>query len=77
MPNLVSIIIPCLNEEKHIGYVIDAIANQTFPKSSLEVLISDGGSVDNTINIIQSKQAEFPDLAIKIIDNPKKSFLQR
>ena len=72
MPNLVSIIIPCLNEEKHIGYVIDAIANQTFPKSSLEVLISDGGSLDNTINIIQSKQAEFPDLAIKIIDNPKR-----
>ena len=72
MPNLVSIIIPCLNEEKHIGYVIDAIADQTFPISLMEVLIADGGSLDNTINIIQSKQVELPDLKIKIVDNPKK-----
>ncbi len=72
MTNLVSIIIPCLNEEKHIGYVIDAIANQTFPMQLMEVLIADGGSIDNTVKIIQSKQVEYPDLAIKIIDNPKK-----
>jgi len=72
MPNSVSIIIPCLNEEKHIGYVIDAIANQTFPMQLMEVLIADGGSNDNTVKIIQSKQFEYPDLAIKIIDNPKR-----
>ncbi len=71
MTNLVSIIIPCLNEEKHIGYVIDAIANQTFPKQLMEVLIADGGSTDNTIKLIQSKQVNYPDLVIKIIDNPK------
>jgi glycosyltransferase involved in cell wall biosynthesis len=72
MTNLVSIIIPCLNEEKHIGNVIAAIAGQTFPNHLMEVLIADGGSTDGTIFEIQEKQKVFPGLLIKIIDNPKK-----
>ena len=68
----VSIIIPCLNEEKHIGNVIKAIARQTFSLDNMEVLIADGGSKDKTREIIQSKINEFPELSIKIIDNPKK-----
>jgi len=72
MTNLVSIIIPCLNEEKHIGNVIKAIACQTFSLHKMEVLIADGGSTDKTREIIQSKKTEFPELSIKIIDNPKR-----
>ena len=70
MTNLVSIIIPCLNEEEHIGSVIHAIANQTFPKNRMEVIIADGGSSDKTISKIQETQQIFPELSIKVIDNP-------
>ncbi|MHB8134281.1 MAG: glycosyltransferase family 2 protein [Anaerolineaceae bacterium] len=70
MTNLVSIIIPCLNEEQHIGGVIQAIAMQTFPQKKMEIIIADGGSSDKTINIIQEAQQIYPELMIKIIENP-------
>ena len=72
MTNLVSIIIPCLNEEEHIGSVIHAIAIQTFPQKKIEIIIADGGSSDKTITKIQEAQQIYPELKIKIIENPAK-----
>jgi glycosyltransferase involved in cell wall biosynthesis len=40
------------NEEKRIATLLTSIANQTYPKSQLEVLIIDGMSIDKTLEIV-------------------------
>jgi len=50
----ISIITPCLNSEKHLKETIQSILNQTY--KNLEYIIIDGGSTDNTINIIKKYQ---------------------
>lgn len=70
MENFVSIILPCRNEEKYISKCLDSILSQNYPKESLEVLVVDGASTDNTRKIVSDylKNNHF----IKLIDNPKK-----
>jgi len=43
---LVSIIIPCRNEEKYISKCLDSIIAQDYPRDKLEVLVVDGRSED-------------------------------
>jgi glycosyltransferase involved in cell wall biosynthesis len=67
---IVSIIIPCRNEENFIGKCLDSIISNDIPKNNLEVLIIDGMSEDKTREIIKkySKRYTF----ISVIDNPQK-----
>jgi len=67
---LVSVIIPCRNEEKYIGKCLDTILEQDYPKKKIEVLIIDGRSEDNTKEIIKNYSEKFP--FIKLLENPKK-----
>ena len=39
---LVSIIVPCYNEETTIQFLLDALYRQTFPRTQLEIVIADG-----------------------------------
>jgi glycosyltransferase involved in cell wall biosynthesis len=48
----VSIIIPTFNNEKTIKKTIETIINQTY--QNIEIIVSDNGSTDNTINIIKN-----------------------
>jgi len=41
---LISIIIPCRNEEKYIGQCLDSIIAQDYPNNKIEVLVVDGRS---------------------------------
>jgi len=70
---LVSIIIPCYNEEKRIRTLLTAIYSQTYPRDSIEVVIADGNSTDNTRAIIKGFTILRPDLNIHLIDNPKRT----
>ena len=47
----ISVIMICNNHEKYIGEAIDSILSQTY--TDFELIITDDGSTDNTINIIQ------------------------
>lgn len=47
-----SVIIPTLNEEENLGSCIKSLAEQT--RKDFEVIIADGGSVDNTVDIAES-----------------------
>lgn len=67
---LVSIIIPCRNEEKFIGKCIDSIIANDYPKERLEFFIVDGMSDDGTRQIEQRYGKKYP--FIKVLDNPKK-----
>lgn len=51
---ILSIVIPCRNEEKHIGHTLTALENQTIDMSKVPVYISDAGSTDKTLDIIKS-----------------------
>ncbi|HWQ45722.1 MAG TPA: glycosyltransferase family 2 protein [Longilinea sp.] len=69
----VSIIIPCLNEEKTIGPLLAAIAAQTFPIQQIEVIIADGMSTDGTRAAINTFSDSHPQLKIVVVENPKKA----
>ncbi len=69
---LVSIIIPCYNEQATIRLLLEAIYRQTFPREKLEVIIADGLSTDRTRTEIATFQEKSPDLVIRLVDNPKK-----
>ena len=51
---LVSIILPAFNSSKFIGSTIESIRKQTY--TDWELLITDDGSTDKTINVINKHQ---------------------
>ncbi len=69
----VSIIVPCFNEEKTIELLLEAIRVQDFPISQIEVIIADGLSVDSTRERIRHYQQRYPELSVKVIDNPNRN----
>jgi succinoglycan biosynthesis protein ExoA len=71
--SLVSVVIPCYNEERTIARVLEALAGQTYPLAALEVLVADGNSKDRTRERIAEFQAHHPSLSVRIIDNPERS----
>jgi glycosyltransferase involved in cell wall biosynthesis len=67
---LVSVVVPCYNEQDTIGLLLDALHSQSFPLAQLEVVIADGLSTDHTRQAIAEYQASHPDLALRVVDNP-------
>lgn len=49
---ILSIVIPCKNEEKFIGFTLQAILEQVGLTSYLPIIIADAGSTDRTLKII-------------------------
>lgn len=70
---LVSVVVPCYNEQATIGLLLDALYHQTFPRADFEVVIADGMSTDRTIENIRGFQTEYPDLAIQVVTNARKT----
>ena len=67
---LVSIIIPCRNEEAFIGELLNDLILQDYPSEKMEVLVMDGISTDQTRNIVRKYTEEQP-VNIRLIDNPE------
>ena len=44
----VSVIIPCLNDAGSLGFVLEALARQTYPRDRIEILVIDNGSGDGS-----------------------------
>jgi len=53
---LFSIVIVCLNAERHIGGALDSALDQSF--EDFEVVVVDGGSTDATLDAIQRSEAD-------------------
>jgi len=67
---LVSIIIPCRNEEKFIANCLDSLIANDYPTDKLEILVVNGMSEDGTRGIIEEYAQQYP--SIKLLDNSKK-----
>ncbi|MEG3439563.1 glycosyltransferase [Pannus brasiliensis CCIBt3594] len=61
----VSVIIPSFNHEKYIGETIESVLRQTY--QDFEIVITDDGSTDNTVEIVKS----FTDPRIKLFYFPR------
>ena len=66
----VSIIMPAYNEAAYIEGKIDAIANLSYPKDKITVLIGSDGSTDDTVARARNAAARHPHLRATIIDYP-------
>lgn len=64
----ISVLIPCLNEERFIGGILENIAGQSYPADLIEVLVIDGGSKDQTRALVA--KWENRDKRFKLLDNP-------
>lgn len=49
---IVTVIIPCRNEEKNIANAINSILNQDYPLELIEIIVVDGMSDDNSKNVV-------------------------
>jgi len=63
--HLISVVIPCKNEEGYIGNTLKALRNQTVITPETPIFIADAHSTDKTLEIIQD-HAQY--LNIKVID---------
>ncbi|BDX39577.1 glycosyl transferase [Tenuifilaceae bacterium CYCD] len=68
MTDLVSVVIPCFNEELYIEGCIYSLNDGEY--KNIEIIIVDGGSFDGTLNIINDLNSRFSN--IRILSNPKK-----
>jgi len=67
----VSIVIPCLNEERFIGKVLESLALQYEP-GRFEIIVVDGVSTDRTRAVIAGFTSDNPDVQVQVIDNPER-----
>ena len=69
MKPLVSVIVPCRNEEKHIRLCLEAILANDYGVNNIEIIVIDGLSTDNSVREIKEVQRQRPDSQIRIISN--------
>jgi cellulose synthase/poly-beta-1,6-N-acetylglucosamine synthase-like glycosyltransferase len=62
-----AIIIPSRNEEANIGYILEDIVLQNYPKKHYEIIIVDDNSEDGTSKFVQDFMQHHPDLNIKLL----------
>lgn len=67
---MLSVIVPCYNEEKYISHCVDSILGQDYPKEELEVIFVDGMSTDRTREMLTEYCSRYPFL--RMLDNPNK-----
>jgi GT2 family glycosyltransferase len=67
---LLSAIIPCRNERRHIEICVRSILGQERPHGGMEVIIVDGLSDDGTREILETLSKEHTEL--RVVDNPRR-----
>ena len=57
---VVSMLVPCFNEEKTLAGTIDSLLAMHYPKDKLEIVVIDDGSRDNTATIAREYAQKYP-----------------
>ncbi|MEI8372063.1 MAG: glycosyltransferase family 2 protein [Planctomycetota bacterium] len=68
---IVSVIVPCRNEEKWIGPCLDSILATDYPRELLDILVVDGMSNDGTRAVLEKYLVKYP--FIRMLDNPQQT----
>lgn len=71
MRPLVSVILPCRNEEGSLARALDSVYSSSYPRERIEILICDGMSTDGS-RAIALQYAE-RDERIRLMDNPSRT----
>jgi glycosyltransferase involved in cell wall biosynthesis len=67
---LASVVIPARNEASHIGKCIESLLAQRDLPGSIEILVSDGMSADDTRAIVEEYARKDP--RVRLVDNPRR-----
>ena len=70
---MISVIMPCYNEEGTIKQVLEALLAQDVPPETFELVLADGMSTDGTRDRIAAFQQSHPELDLRLVDNPQRS----
>ena len=68
----VSIVIPCYNEERYIGIVLENLQRQ-YPIERSEIIVVDGKSEDGTRGIVEGFIGRPDTTLVRLIDNPARN----
>jgi len=68
---LVSVIVPCRNEEKYIEKSLGSLLKNDYPKEKLEIIVVDGQSTVRTKDILRELILKNP--ALKLFPNPSEN----
>ncbi|MET0513749.1 MAG: glycosyltransferase family 2 protein [Nitrospiraceae bacterium] len=71
-PLVVSVILPCRNEEQFIAACLESIIANDYSKDHLEILVIDGASEDRTRSIVDSFRRKYS--FIKLLNNSNSNF---
>ena len=66
---LVSLIVPCRNEERHIDACLDSLLDNGYPTDRMEILVVDGISDDGTRPLVAARA--WRHACIRLLDNPR------
>ena len=69
----ISVIIPVYNDQCGLKDTLDSLVNQNFPKKDFEIIISDNGSSDNTLDTAEMFAKKYPELIHIVVENNIKS----
>jgi len=65
-PPLLTVVMPCLNEEEAIGRAVESLADE-YVRENGEILVVDGGSTDRTREVALALAEKYP---IRLLPNP-------
>ncbi|MGR3219547.1 MAG: glycosyltransferase family 2 protein [Candidatus Anammoxibacter sp.] len=69
-PPLISVVIPSYNSANFIADTLETVFNQTY--SNYEVIVSDDGSNDDTVEIVKKFFGKFPEKRTRLLSNEHK-----
>jgi cellulose synthase/poly-beta-1,6-N-acetylglucosamine synthase-like glycosyltransferase len=68
----VSVVIPCYNEERFIGKVLENLAAQ-YPPERYEIIVVDGMSTDGTRAAVAAFMRSHAEIFVRLVDNPARN----
>lgn len=69
----VSVVIPCYNEERFIGQVLENLSRQYSGAGQFEIIVVDGMSTDNTRGVLAQFLLEHPNVEVRLVNNPERA----
>ena len=67
-----SVVVPIRNESQFIEQTLQQLVAQDFDSNRVEIIVVDGCSTDNTVELVERFAAANPDRYIRVMSNPRR-----